>query len=189
LTASLHALVDRFDERRLANNKVKRLETENAELRAELEAARSKTKEAGDRAAFQVRVAAAREKSAREEADTRAAADAEKIGKLEADLSAARGRAVEDFLSSQDFQDRQLDFASDWVLDTVGQCQRLCKEKFGAGDFLKPSEVARLVEARRREGAEIVLESGSSSDEEDGAAEVEPTPDVPSSDPPISPAL
>jgi hypothetical protein len=185
LTASLHALVDRFDERRLANNKVKRLETENAELKAELEAARSKAKEAEDRAAFQVRVA----KSAREEADARAAADAEKIGKLEADLSVARGRAVEDFLSSQDFQDRQLDFASDWVLDTVGQCQRLCKEKFSAGDFLKPSEVARLVEARRREGAAIVLESGSSSDGEDGAPEVDPTPDVPSSDPPISPAL
>ena len=83
-------------------------------------------------------------------------------------MSTAEKRAVDNFLCSQDFADRQLDFASLWVLDTVSQCRRLCKEKLGVGDygFLVPSEIARVVEARRREGAEITLVSEDSSEEE-----------------------
>jgi hypothetical protein len=191
LTAGLHGLIDRFDEQRLANNKVKRLEKEAADLKTELETARSQLKDAEARFLLQGKLWAEKEKFTKKEADARAAADAEKIKKLEADLSAARERAVEDFLASQDFVDRQLDFASLWVLNTVGQCLRLCKEKLGASDytFLVPNEIAREVEARRKEGAEITLDSGSSSEEEDDMPGVAGEPNLATpADPPTSPA-
>jgi hypothetical protein len=190
LTAGIHGLIDRLDEQRLANNKVKRLEKEVTDLKAELEIAQSQ-KEAEGRATFTAKVAAEKEKFMRKEAEARAAADAEKIKKLNADLSTAGDRAVEDFLSSQYFVDRQLDFASLWVLDTVWQCRRLCKEKLGPGDysFLIPSEIARVVEARRKEGAEITLDSGSSSKEEEDAPKVaeEPSLAAPAPDSPTGP--
>jgi hypothetical protein len=193
LTAGLHGIIDRFDEQRLANNKVNRLEKEATDLKAELELVRSQKKELEGRITFQTKISAEKEKFMKKEADTRAAADAERIKKLTADLSAAQGRAVEDFLSSQDFVDRQLDFACTWVLDTVGQCRRLCKEKLGAGDysFLVPSEITRVVKARRKEGAEVVLDSGSASEGEDEELKVVDKPDsaVLASDPPTSPAV
>lgn len=110
MTAGLHAIVDRFDEQRLTNNKVKRLEKENAELKAELQLVRSQ-KEAEDRATEQARSAAEKERILASEAEAYATANVEKIRELSADLFAAKDRAVEDFLSSQDFIDRQLNFA------------------------------------------------------------------------------
>jgi HK97 family phage major capsid protein len=192
LTAGLHAVVDPFHVQRLANAKVKRLEKENAELKAELDSARLQKEELEGRIEQQAKAAAEKEKALASEAEARAAADAKTIQDLRADVSAAEKRAVDNFLSSQDFADRQLDFASLWVLDTVSQCLRLCKEKLGAGDygFLIPSEIARVVEARRKEGAEITLASGDSSEEErDEPAATADGPDAASvPDPDVSPA-
>ena len=167
------------------------MEKEVTQLKAELGVVRSQVKEAEGRAIFSATLAAEKGKSL-EEAEGRAVADAKRIKKLEADLSAARKQAVEDFLASQDFADRQLDFASLWVLDAVSQCRRLCKEKLGTGDFsfLVPSEVARVVEARRQEGAEITLDSESSSEEEDDAPGAAEEPNLATSvDPPADPAV
>lgn len=78
------------------------------------------------------------------------------------------------------------------MLDTVGQCPRLCRKKLGPGDcsFLVPSQIARVVEAQCKEGAEIVLDSGSSSEEEVEELKVigEPSSTAPSSDPSAGPA-
>jgi hypothetical protein len=74
----------------LANNKANRLEKEVADLKAELEIARSQKKDAEARFLLQGKLWAEKEKFQKKETDARAAADAEKIKKLEADLSAAR---------------------------------------------------------------------------------------------------
>jgi hypothetical protein len=195
LATHLHVLIERSSTQ-LVDTKVKSLEKSLKDAKEEI--ARLKTDLGGEARGLKT-AAEGRDASLKKEmaekakeiesllAKSEAAAkeDAQTISKLKADLASAESSAVQKFCSSSEFETAKLEFASSWVFDTVSQCHRLVKEKLGTTDlgFLAPIEIARAVEARRKAGAEIEINSGGSSEDDEDEAEVT---EVPSSAAPVA---
>jgi hypothetical protein len=191
LATYLHVLVE-WSSAQLAGSKVKNLEKnlsdakkEIAQLKTDLGEARGLKKAAENRASSLKKEMAEKIKEIDlllSKSEAAAKEDAQTISKLKTDLASAESSAISRFRSSPEFETEKLEFASSWVFDTVSQCRRLVKERLGVSDlgFLAPLEIARVVEARRKAGAEIEIgDEGSSEDEEDVA-------EVPSSTIPVA---